>query len=514
MDKETAIKLFEDKRVRVLWDDEQEKWFFSIIDVVGVLSESTNPRKYWSVLKTRLKAEDGKMRMTDVADTEEVLRLIQSIPSPKAEPFKMWLAKVGNERIDETADPELAIERALETYLRKGYSKEWIDQRLKTIEVRKELTDEWNNRGVKMNQKVTQPTQPLSSEPPLLLHLELTNPWSSPAATRLLMQHADATKRGTITRDLLIPAEMTLHQLHYAVQRLFGWQNSHLRAFRLDEKDYERLTDLRFREWAQLAGVLFRGIVTDLNEQFWDDDYTGGNMKSWLRKKYTGPFVNGNRSEDFINAQDSITELLARFPVIDVLESFHDFYERTKGLTALPGEKPKIIRTAPPLDLSIAELESTISFDSGFDELLERLAVKTILGTRNQRLAEFDELTQIFDDEIPRPVTKKLIYNYDFGDNWIVEITRHTTTKTLPEQDGLDEYWVTEAAAIVTAKHQPVCIQKKGGYVMDDVGGMGGFAELINTIYQSPDPAERQECRSWATAMGWSNRKIELAKML
>lgn len=165
MDKETAIKLFEDKRVRVLWDDEQEKWFFSIIDVVGVLSESTNPRKYWSVLKTRLKAEgsqlatncsrlkmkaeDGKMRMTDVADTEEVLRLIQSIPSPKAEPFKMWLAKVGNERIDETADPELAIERALETYLRKGYSKEWIDQRLKTIEVRKELTDEWNKRGVK-----------------------------------------------------------------------------------------------------------------------------------------------------------------------------------------------------------------------------------------------------------------------------------------------------------------------------------------------------------------------------
>ena len=145
MDKETAIKLFEDKRVRVLWDEEQEKWFFSIIDVVGVLSESDNSRKYWSVLKTRLKvegnqlatncsqlkmkAEDGKMRLTDVADTEEILRLIQSIPSPKAEPFKMWLAKVGSERIDETADPELAIERALETYLRKGYSKEWIDQR-------------------------------------------------------------------------------------------------------------------------------------------------------------------------------------------------------------------------------------------------------------------------------------------------------------------------------------------------------------------------------------------------
>lgn len=164
VDKETAIKLFEDKRVRALWDEDQRKWFFSIIDVVGILSDSENSRKYWSVLKTRLKAEgsqlatncsqlkmkaeDGKMRLTDVADTEELLRLIQSIPSPKAEPFKMWLAKVGSERIDETADPELSIERALETYLRKGYSKEWINQRLKTIEVRNELTDEWDHRGV------------------------------------------------------------------------------------------------------------------------------------------------------------------------------------------------------------------------------------------------------------------------------------------------------------------------------------------------------------------------------
>jgi len=165
MDKDNTIKLFQDKRVRVMWDEEQEKWFFSIVDVVSVLSDSENPQVYWRVLKKRLldegnetvtncnalkmKAQDGKMRLTDVADTEELLRLIQSIPSPKAEPFKMWLAKAGSERIDETADPELAIERALETYLKKGYSKEWIDQRLKTIEVRKELTDEWDKRGIK-----------------------------------------------------------------------------------------------------------------------------------------------------------------------------------------------------------------------------------------------------------------------------------------------------------------------------------------------------------------------------
>lgn len=164
MDKDKSIKLFEQKTIRTHWDEEQEKWFFSIVDVVAVLTDSPNPQTYWRVMKKRLKDEgnetvtncnglkmlaaDGKMRLTDVADTEQLLRVIQSIPSPKAEPFKMWLAKVGSERIDETADPELAIDRALETYLKKGYSKDWINQRLKTIEVRKTLTDEWDLRGV------------------------------------------------------------------------------------------------------------------------------------------------------------------------------------------------------------------------------------------------------------------------------------------------------------------------------------------------------------------------------
>jgi hypothetical protein len=165
MTKETAIKLFQDQRVRVQWNEEKEKWYFSVIDVIGVLTESRNPRKYWSVLKTRLKKEgsevatncsrfkllasDGKMRLTDVADTEQILRLIQSIPSPNAEPFKVWLAKVGYERIEETEDPEKAFDRAMETYLKKGYSEKWINQRIKSIEVRKDLTDEWELRGVK-----------------------------------------------------------------------------------------------------------------------------------------------------------------------------------------------------------------------------------------------------------------------------------------------------------------------------------------------------------------------------
>ncbi len=164
MERSHSIKLFEDKKVRVKWDEEAQKWYFSIVDVIAVLTDSENPQIYWRVLKMRLKNEgnetvtncnalkmiaaDGKLRETDVADTEQILRLVQSIPSKKAEPFKMWLAKIGNERIEETQDPELAFDRAMKTYLQKGYSKEWINQRLKTIEVRKELTDEWNRSGV------------------------------------------------------------------------------------------------------------------------------------------------------------------------------------------------------------------------------------------------------------------------------------------------------------------------------------------------------------------------------
>lgn len=169
MTRKDALKLFEDKKVRTVWDGEQEKWYISIVDVIAALTESENPQVYWRVLKKRLLAEgnqtvtncnglkmqapDGKMRLTDVADVEQLFRLIQSIPSPKAEPFKLWLAEVARERLDEMDDPELGIDRMLEYYHRKGYSTNWINQRLKSIEVRKELTDEWEQRGVKQGQE-------------------------------------------------------------------------------------------------------------------------------------------------------------------------------------------------------------------------------------------------------------------------------------------------------------------------------------------------------------------------
>ncbi len=214
MTKETAIKLFETKQVRSVWDSEVEKWYFSIIDVIEALTGTDRPRKYWSDLKTKLKkegselsekigqfkmsAEDGKMRITDVADSEQLFRLIQSVPSPKAEPFKMWLAKIGSERIDEIEDPEKGIDRLMETYLRKGYSKEWINQRLKSIEVRKELTDEWENRGVEKGQEFA------------ILTDDITQAWSG-FSTKQYKQFKNLKKENL--RDHMSNLELVLNML-------------------------------------------------------------------------------------------------------------------------------------------------------------------------------------------------------------------------------------------------------------------------------------------------------------
>jgi len=214
MDAENSMQLFESQKIRAVWDEEKEDWWFSIVDVVAALTESPNPQTYWRVMKKRLKDEgnetvtncnalkmkaaDGKMRLTDVANTEQLLRLIQSIPSPKAEPFKLWLAMVGKERIDETIDPELTIDRALETYLRKGYSREWINQRLQAIQVRKELTDEWNDRGVKKGMEYA------------ILTDEVTRAWSG-LTTRQYKWLKNLTKENL--RDNMSTLELVLNML-------------------------------------------------------------------------------------------------------------------------------------------------------------------------------------------------------------------------------------------------------------------------------------------------------------
>lgn len=217
MGKENTLKIFEQKQIRTHWDEEQEKWYFSIIDVIAILTDQPTQqgaRNYWKVLKHRLAKEgnesvtncnqlkmqsaDGKFYKTDVADTEQLFRLIQSVPSKKAEPFKLWLAKVGRERIDEIEDPEIGIERLMETYLQKGYSKEWINQRLKSIEVRKELTDEWDNRGVKKGKEYA------------ILTDEITKAWSG-FSVKQYKQHKGLKKENL--RDNMTNLELVLNML-------------------------------------------------------------------------------------------------------------------------------------------------------------------------------------------------------------------------------------------------------------------------------------------------------------
>lgn len=217
---DNEIKLFEGNQIRSIWDNEREEWYFSIVDIIGVLTESENPRKYWSVLKTRLKKEgnelaticsqlklkatDGKMRSTDVVDMQGVFRIIQSIPSPKAEPFKMWLSEVGKERIDEIIDPELTIDRALSTYLQKGYTREWINQRLQAIQVRRELTDTWQDHGVEEGKEYA------------ILTNEITKAWSG-MTTRQYKDYKGLKKQNL--RDNMTTTEIILNMLAEAATK-------------------------------------------------------------------------------------------------------------------------------------------------------------------------------------------------------------------------------------------------------------------------------------------------------
>ncbi|MBR4145953.1 MAG: hypothetical protein IKU06_10930, partial [Lachnospiraceae bacterium] len=217
------LQLFEDQPIRTAWNDEEEEWYFSIVDVVGVLSESLDPPAYWRKLKQRLKEEgnetvtnchalkmkatDGKRRLTDVANTEQLLRIIQSIPSKKAEPFKLWLAQVGKERIDETLDPELIAERLVATYERKGYTREWINQRLMAISARKELTDEWKDRGIKRSTEYA------------ILTDELTKAWSG-MTTRQYKNHKGLKKESL--RDNMSTTELVINMLAETATKEFS----------------------------------------------------------------------------------------------------------------------------------------------------------------------------------------------------------------------------------------------------------------------------------------------------
>ncbi len=279
MDVKHSIKLFENKKVRVEWVEEEQKWYFSIVDIVAVLTDSVDPYAYWRKLKERLIAEgnetvtnchtlkmlatDGKMRSTDVGDTEQILRLVQSIPSKNAEPFKIWLAKVGYQRIEETQDPELAFDRAMKTYLKKGYSKEWVNQRLKTIEVRKELTDEWNRAGLEKESDFA------------ILTNEITKAWSGKTVSEY--KQLKNLKKENL-RDNMTNLELVLNMLAEATTTEIS-------------KKEKPITFSESKQIAIKGGTVAGNTRKDIEKQLGESIITSKNAKDSLKELSVGKTI-------------------------------------------------------------------------------------------------------------------------------------------------------------------------------------------------------------------------------
>ena len=336
---------------------------------------------------------------------------------------------------------------------------------------------------------------------PVRLHLELKDDYLSDYQKRMLRRYGESISSDSITRDILIPSDMPLHNLHYVIQKLFGWQNSHLRSFYLPEEIYDKLTGSTVKGWSDLVGILFQPPSEAEEDVFWDDDYERGSFKVWLRRKYTGPYIYGGTMEHPEVARQDVQELLDRFRMIEVRESFNDYMKRAKQDG---NSEMRIIKKAPLIDLTLEEMNSSLMLDGGTESLLERLKVNKVIAAQDEDV----NLEGLF------PVTKELIYNYDFGDNWIVKISKYKDCEDLLKNNIIDEYELEEAEETVISKHKPVCINKVGVSVLDDVGGLSGFADFLGTIYEGEDKEEVSSVRAWAKSLGWGATKVSNKIML
>lgn len=308
---------------------------------------------------------------------------------------------------------------------------------------------------------------------PIRLHLSLENDHLSSSHKTMLKRYGESTTGYSITRDIIIPGDMPLHNLHYAIQKLFGWQNSHLRRFLLPEKIYEKLTGGMVKGWSDLVGVLFQPPSECEADLFWDDDYEFGSINAWLKKKYKGPYKYKGYYENPLAAQEDVNSML----------------ERVQEILKLPSIE----------DLTLRDLNMHIYLDCDQESLLERLKVRDLLGTFRMELPK----NSLF------PTTDVLYYNYDYGDNWYVKITRPNGFEDLLKKNLVEPHEIDEAITTVITKHIPVCICASGLFVLDDVGGLGGFADMLEVLYESDDKEEKSGMRVWASSMGWTSKKID-----
>lgn len=335
----------------------------------------------------------------------------------------------------------------------------------------------------------------------LCLHLELEHNYMLDYEKRMLKRYGESSTGNSISRDIIIPSDMPLHNLHYAIQKLFGWQNSHLRRFYLPENIYNRLTQGTVKGWSDLVGILLQPPSEMEEDLFWDEDYKSGSIGTWLRKKYTGPYVYGGSIEHTEAAREDVQDLLDKFSTIDVMESFSEYWERSK---VDKDTKMRIIKKAALIDLTLEEMHASLDIGNSTENLLERLEVDKLLAAKGEDICA----------ETLFPVTNELIYNYDFGSNWIVKITRHKDYNNMLKKNLVDKMEIEKAEELVISKHRPVCINKDGLSVIDDVGNLSGFANFLGLVYEGDDKEEMSDRRAWARSLGWNTRKLSLSSIL
>lgn len=335
---------------------------------------------------------------------------------------------------------------------------------------------------------------------PVRLRLELISDYLSSDEKVMLKRYGESSSGDCITREVLIPSDMTLHALHYVMQKLFGWQNSHLRQFNLPKDVYQELTQGTVKGWSNLVGVLFQPPSEAEHDLFWDDDYESGNFNAWLRKKYTGPYVYGGYFEQGDVARADVDELLDRFEELEIKESFSEYLKRKR---TDPDAEPKVLGKKALVDMTLDEMNAAIAMESGTESLMESLLITDVLGYTDEEMGSSGF-----------PVTQVLYYEYDYGDSWIVKVTKLESCEDLVADYSVTQEELETARETVRMKHKPVCLSKDGVDVMDDVGGLSGFANFLKAINEPEDNQEAADLKRWARNVGWKQKKVAPNKML
>ena len=290
----------------------------------------------------------------------------------------------------------------------------------------------------------------------------------------MLKRYGESTTGDSIVREVLIPSDMPLHNLHYVIQKAFGWQNSHLRRFMLPEEDFQRLTKGTVKGWTDLVGDVFQPPSEGESDVFWDDNFNPNSRSSaatWLKRKYKGPYKYGGHYEIPEVAKEDVRDIVENPREFEIKESFHDFMKRKRV-----DEKAEIrvIGKKRFIDMTLEELNQAVLIENGTENLLERLLVDEVIASSSETLKAEGHF----------PLTHELIYNYDFGDNWRVSITKHDDFEDLLDQHFIFEEELEELKGLVVEKHKPYCIHRDGLPVLDDVGGLSGYARFLGEKYE------------------------------